>query len=234
MAVAQPALSLTAMPAPTARVSVVFDVDRTLLPGSSVAIFGRLLSEAGLVRRRAIARQSLREAVFAARGLSSSSLERLCHHAVAEATGHDQTEVLDIAARAARVVEGRMFPAARWLLRQHVDRGDRVILLSAGPQELVAAVAGLVGADGGLGTVAEVADGCYTGRLTGPFCHGTGKVERLRSLLDEREIAACTAYGDSLSDLPVLRASADPVAANPDRALTAVADASRWPILRFR
>jgi phosphoserine phosphatase len=79
-----------------------------------------------------------------------------------------------------------------------------------------------------------VVDGRYTGALAGPFCHGAGKVKRLADVLDAAEIAACTAYGDSYSDLPVLRAAGQPVAVNPDRALAAVATVERWPVLHFR
>jgi hypothetical protein len=66
MAVARLARLPSAEPMPTARVSAVFDLDRTMLPGSSLAIFGRLASDAGLVRRRDVMRHSVRESVFAA------------------------------------------------------------------------------------------------------------------------------------------------------------------------
>lgn len=127
----------------------------------------------------------------------------------------------------------RRYRGARWLLERHLEHGDRVVLLSAGPQELVAAIASILGADVGVGTVAEVVDGRYTGRIDGPFCHGAGKLERLLGQVDRGDLVACTAYGDSESDLPVLRAAARAVAVNPDRPLALVARSSRWPIIRF-
>ena len=233
MAVARLAPLPSAAQMPAARVSAVLDLDRTLVPGSSLAVFGRMLSDAGLVRRRDIIRHSTREALFAARGLNATTLERLCRQLLAEATGHDRDEVAAVAGAAARVAASRMFPAARWLVEQHLGRGDRVIVLSAAPQELVEAFAASVGAEVGLGTVAEVEGGRYTGQLSGPFCHGTGKVQRLADVLDAESLERCTAYGDSISDVPVLEVVAQPVAVNPDRALAAVAESGRWPVLRF-
>lgn len=140
---------------------------------------------------------------------------------------------MEVAVTVAPLVASRVFSAAHWLLEQHTERGDRVILLSAGPQELVEAVAATLGMPTALGTVAEVVDGRYTGRLSGPFCHGEGKLNRLRTLLGPVELRRTTAYGDAASDLPVLRAVARPVAVNPDRGLATAATANRWPILRL-
>ena len=68
-----------------------------------------------------------------------------------------------------------------------------------------------------------------TGRLDGPFCHGDGKLARLRDELAV-DLRRATAYTDAASDLPLLQACAFPVAVHPDRALEAAARAAGWPI----
>lgn len=211
----------------------VFDLDRTLLPGSSLGCFARALARAGLVSGWDVARHAVLQGVFTRRGLGASTLERLCRDLVEAAAGHHQVDVEEVAQAVAPLVGGRLYAGARWLVDQHLSRNDRCILLSAGPQELVAAVAGVLGFDAAVGTVAEVADGCYTGRLEGGFCHGDGKLLRLRTILGPLELARTAAYGDATSDLPVLRAVARPVAVNPDRGLTLAAEAAGWPILRL-
>lgn len=212
----------------------VFDLDRTLLPGSSLGHFARALARAGLLRRSDLARHAVQQGVFAGWGLGPRALERICAELVGAARGHRQAEVVDVAVKVAPLVTGRFFEGARWLLDQHLERGDQLVLLSAGPQELVEAVAQTLGISTALGTVAEVVDGRYTGALLGPFCHGDGKLHRLRTLLGPVELRRTSAYGDAASDLPVLRAVGRPVAVNPDRGLTSTAQALRWPILRLQ
>jgi HAD superfamily hydrolase (TIGR01490 family) len=181
-----------------------------------------------------VARHAAQQGWFSAHGLRAATLERLCAEVVSAAAGHRQADVVEVAGSVSAAVVGRLYPAARWLVDRHVDAGDHVVLLSAGPHELVAAIAARLELPTALGTVAEVGqDGRYTGQLVGAFCHGTGKLDRLRSLLGPVELLRTTAYGDAASDLPVLRAVAQPVAVNPDRALAGAAMASRWPILRF-
>ena len=212
----------------------VFDLDRTLLPGSSLGVFAWALARAGLIHRWDVARHAVHQGVFSARGLRAATLERLCAEMVGAAAGRRQADIAEVADAVAASVVARLYPAARWLVERHVEADDRVVLLSAGPQELVGAVAARLGLPVGLGTVAEVGeDGRYTGLLVGSFCHGDGKLDRLRSVLGPVELRRTTAYGDAASDLPVLRAVARPVAVNPDRALTSEALARRWPIVRF-
>jgi len=47
------------------------------------------------------------------------------------------------------------------------------------------------------------------------------------------DLAECTAYSDSHTDLPFLEAVGRPVAVNPDRELRRVARERGWPVLEF-
>src|SRR5205807_8505358 len=111
--------------------------------------------------------------------------------------------------------------------------GGFCVVRSAGPRGLVTAVSSVLGAHRGVGTVAEVVDGCYTGRLAGPFCQGRGKLDRLAQEVGPVQLTEAAAYSDSASDLVLLRSCGRPVAVNPDRALRTAARVSGWPILRF-
>lgn len=233
MAVVTVGVRPSADPAPAARDLAVFDLDRTLVRGSTLGLLARALTTTGRVRRRELARHALHEAVFASKGLGARTLERLCERTLRLARGHPQDDLREVAMAIVPQVVEATYPAARLLLEHHRTRADRLVLLSAAPQELVEAVAAALGFDQGLGTVAEVADGAYTGRLEGPFCHGPGKLVRLCKAVGPVDLRRATAYADSSSDLPMLLAVARPVAANPDRRLTAAARAAGWPILRF-
>ena len=210
----------------------MFDLDRTLVRGSSLGRLARAMAEARLVRRKDLAGHLLREAVFATRGLGPAAIDRLRASLLQAAAGVEQEPLLDIVDKVAPIIVRDVFPAARWLLDRHLADGHHVVLLSSSPHELVAAVAANL--DSGItpvGTLAEVVEGRYTGLLAAPFCHGEGKLARLHAEVGSAELAHATAYADSHSDLPVLRACGWPVAVNPDRGLREAATTARWPIL---
>lgn len=162
-----------------------------------------------------------------------SRTEQLRDLVLGEVAGRPVATLADLVAEVAEAVASRSYPAGRWLIQRHVAAGDLVVVLSASPQEVVGAVAKRLGAEVGIGTVAEVDDGCYTGRLAGPFCHGAGKLERLHAVLGYPDLAGATAYADSASDLPVLLACGHAVAVNPDRQLRTAALVRSWPVLRL-
>jgi HAD superfamily hydrolase (TIGR01490 family) len=121
------------------------------------------------------------------------------------------------------------------LVAQHRARGEEVWIVSATLREIVEAIADDLGFDGALGTVCEVVDGRYSGRAVRAL-HAANKADRVRELAAERgfELAACTAYSDSHTDLPFLESVGHPVAVNPDRRLRRIAAARGWPVLEFR
>jgi phosphoserine phosphatase len=120
------------------------------------------------------------------------------------------------------------------VLAQHADAGRDRVVLSASPTEIVSRLADAAGLELGTGTTSEVdAEGRYTGRLTGPFCYREGKAQVLHQVAQERgyDLAACYAYTDSISDLPMLEAVGHPVVVNPEPALRELAEQRSWPIV---
>ena len=69
--------------------------------------------------------------------------------------------------------------------------------------------------------------------LAGPFCYKIGKVAEVEQLAGERgyDLGRCSAYSDSISDLPFLEAVGIPVAVNPDKALRQHAAAHGWRVV---
>jgi phosphoserine phosphatase len=88
---------------------------------------------------------------------------------------------------------------------------------------------------GGIGTRAEVDNGIYTGRLSGPFCYGEGKAEAISRLAQERGInlAESWSYSDSMSDVPMMEIVGHAVAVNPDAELAALSRKCGWPVVIF-
>ena len=123
----------------------------------------------------------------------------------------------------------RIWAGTRALAQQHLDAGQRVWLVTATPVELASIIAHRLGLTGALGTVAEVVDGKYTGRLVGELMHGPAKAEAVLALAEREglDLPRCTAYSDSANDLPMLSLTGTAVAVNPDTELRAIARGAR-------
>lgn len=227
--------------APRARVSVahpagrvaVFDLDRTLLPGSSLVALGRAMAARGMVRRRQLVAGLARDASYRRRGASDVDAASIRDEALRHVAGLEVAVLESLVDEVGHRLAEAVRPAASLLVRRHLQAGDFVVVLSASPQPLVEVIAARLGAHRAVGTRPGVADGRYTGALDGPFCYGEGKLQRLRTDVGAGILTEAAAYADSMSDLPVLDACREPVAVNPDRRLRAIAEHRRWPILNL-
>ena len=219
-----------------ARTAAFFDLDRTLMEGSSAFQFGRAAFKAGLLSRRQLAADAWANLLFRLRGATDADTQALRDRI---AHGLAGTRVRDLERLGPDVLAGilpRIYPRMLALAHEHQDAGRRVYIVTAASQELAEMLARVLALDGGIGSeLSEVRDGVYTGRPTGLFVYGAGKARALEQLAEREmiELRDSYAYSDSASDLPMLRLVGRPVAVNPDAALGRVAREQGWEILRF-
>ncbi|PWC45785.1 HAD family hydrolase [Azospirillum sp. TSO22-1] len=118
-------------------------------------------------------------------------------------------------------------------LRRHQAAGEEPVFVSGSFPALLAPVASRLGVRYVLATTMEVEDGRYTGCILPPQTIGAGKATAVRRFLDGRGVpaAACFAYGDDISDLPMLEAVGNPRVVAGGRGLAAHAAAVGWPVL---
>lgn len=211
----------------------IFDLDRTLYQGTSLVPFGRELVRRRFISKRMLARHLWDARTFTKKGEQHGTVSTLCEELLAVAEGREAAPLAEIATEVGTEIGEHLHPTARWLVDQHLDRGDFVVIVSASIHELVEGVARAIGVHRGVGTKAEVVDGILTGRLVGPVCHGAGKLVRLRAEVGAVDLSSASAYADSESDLPLLAAVGTPVAVNPDKSLVAMADGEGWPSVSF-
>lgn len=126
----------------------------------------------------------------------------------------------------------KLFPAAKTRIAQHQKQGDRIFLVTGSLDFIVAPLVQRLGLDGALATQLEVVNGYYTGRICGVPLANEVKRKLIYDLASDFDITLekSSAYGDSIADLPMLRAVGHPVAVNPDRILSKIADQAKWPI----
>ena len=215
-----------------------FDVDKTLLPGSSMYLFARGLYRRGFYTMRDIAELAFGQLVFRLTGAEGRrGMEAAREQALAFIEGKRRDDLTQIGHDiVVEVIGPRIYPGMRRVIDEHHERGDRTYLVTAAPRELAQGIATYLGMDGALGTEAELADGTYTGRLLGPVLHGPAKLDAVVRLADAEgfDLRACSAYSDSVNDRPLLEGVGRPVAVNPDRHLRELADEQGWPVQDLR
>jgi HAD superfamily hydrolase (TIGR01490 family) len=129
----------------------------------------------------------------------------------------------------------RLRPAVIARLKEHQQKGDRVILLSGTPSPLLAIIARNLGVEDAVGTPLRIRNGRFTGGSENPVCQGANKVLCLESHLggnEDVQWAESWAYADSLLDLPVLERVGHPVAVCPDPALASLSKDRHWEIIQ--
>jgi HAD superfamily hydrolase (TIGR01490 family) len=218
------------------RAGAFFDLDKTLMAGSSGMHFGRAAFRSGLVGRRQILIWGAEQLRFRLRGTTDERAVRLLEEVKELLAGVPQRDIERMVPELLSGVLPRIYPQMLQEVHAHQDAGRPTFIVSAAGDGLVALLADVLGMDGGIGTRYAVdEDGLLTGELDGPFMYGEGKVEAVRRFAADHDIylEASWAYSDSVSDLPMLRAVGIPVAVNPDEELARVAREEGWRVMRF-
>ncbi|HEX9889124.1 MAG TPA: HAD-IB family hydrolase [Nitriliruptorales bacterium] len=218
------------------RAAAFFDLDNTIISGSSVFYFGLAAWRDGMIPTGQLVRDGWNNVTFKLFGASDEGSEAIRDRILEAVAGVEQSRLIGLTEQIIPRVLQKVRPEAKGLLDMHAAAGRDRYLISASPVELVAEVAKDLGLEGGIGTESEVdASGCYTGNLVGPFTYGPGKAEAIEKLAAEKgyDLRLSYAYSDSASDLPMLEMVGHPVAVNPDSALESVAHQRGWPIVVF-
>src|SRR5918992_1179983 len=217
------------------RGAAFFDLDKTLIEGSSALHFGRAAYKNGMVSRRQLVRDAWANLKFRVQGSTDESTDVLRQRILDGIAGQ---RVVDLQRLGPDVLAGILPLLYREVLHEayaHQDAGRPAYIVTAASQELADVLAHVLVLDGGIGMRSEVRDGVYTGKPAGPFTYREGKAEAIREIAAREgiDLTASYAYSDSESDLPMMRAVGHPVAVNPDAALEKVARSEGWRIMRF-
>ena len=168
------------------RGAAFFDLDRTLIAGSSSFQFGRAAYKAGMLSRRDIARDAYENIVFRLRGSTDAGTDAIRARVSEMLKG---AKVRDLQRLSGGVLAGvlpRLYPRMLELAYEHQDEGRPIFICTAAAQEMAELMAIVLTFDGAVGSVAEVIDGVYTGREGGPFNYREGKAQAIRELAAAR------------------------------------------------
>ena len=209
-----------------------FNLDNTLIQGSSLVHFIHSLAECGQLSWRNISSFKLKNSRL--RGKKAKSdfvLEQQIHKAFRFLQGSRQSQFLEeCEAIATRLLSYKINPQVLSQILDHQLNGHDTWLLTDAPIEIATTLAQKIGMTGALGTKSEVLEGTYSGRIEGELLKGPHKAQAAKHLASMRsyDLTKSFAYSDSLNDLPLLASVGTPFVVNPNSELARIARKNAW------
>ena len=217
----------------TDSVGAFFDMDHTVLRGSSGMLYLRYLLQ---TRRLSWLRWA---GIIAQVGLyvtGISDYPRLMARLMAQVSRRGEAEAWQISAEwFEAVLKHYITELARERIAWHRRQGHQPALISAATPYAVKPVAAALGlGDAYLATTLATSGGRFTGQL-GEVCYGPGKLAMAGRYAAQHglDLSQSYFYSDSHEDLPLLETVGHPVAVNPNRKLARIAAARGWPVMKF-
>jgi HAD superfamily hydrolase (TIGR01490 family) len=215
-----------------------FDVDNTLVRGSTLYFLGRGMYQRGYFTKADISRFVVANLRFRMTGMEKSEvIDRYQKAATDFVGGHQVSDILKLGEEIYdEYVSPKLWERTCAIAREHMEQGADVWLVTAAPQDMANIIAQRLGLTGAIGSKVVIKDGIYTGELDGKLLHGNEKAVAIKNLAAANgyDLTQSFAYSDSHNDLPLLMAVGNPSAINPDAILRIKALAEGWPVHDFR
>jgi len=215
------------------RIGAFFDMDKTLIAENSGSLYMRYRYQLGEISGFELL-QGL--GTYLRYKLGLLDIENWTKKMMLQFAGESERELeLETLRWAREMVVKTIYPEARQLVGDHLERGHVVAVVSGASRFVVHPIAQHLGIEHMLYTHLEVEDGLFTGRVIDPICFEEGKIYWLQQFIQEQnvDLARSYFYTDSITDLPLLDLVGHPVVTNPDPLLYRTAVRRTWPVRLF-
>ena len=213
---------------------VMFDVDGTLMNGHTQTVFFRLLKQQGIMTWDVLFRVTVW--FIAYKLYLADDPTDIYRQAYATLANQKLSDIERLIKKDFYKFQAKLFPEAYQFLRDHRQRGDKTVALSASTEPVIQPICRELGIDDYVATKLQLLDGeTFTGRVVGDAMYGQQKVHACKDYL-RRSTCAYTQtmfYADHISDLELLERVDIPICVNPDLRLRRIAKARQWKILRW-
>ena len=131
------------------------------------------------------------------------------------------------------ILKPALFPGAIELIDNCKRAGQRVVLVTGSLEVTMKHLGKYLGADAWICNRLEYKNGFATGKLIQPLVAGPEKSNLIVADAQQHghDLRHCHGYSDSFSDVPMLSVVGHPFCINPDKKLSRLAKAYRWPII---
>ena len=212
-----------------------FDMDNTLINGSSSFYFFRDLMSDGSVKFRNLIKLGFDHINFIRNKTEDSqAMATAITQILTFVRNKRQDELLERCHQFTQaLIRKKAFPKMLYRIEEHHGMGHDTWIISAAPKEITSQIALHLKMTGAFGTVGEVKNGCYTGKLESEPMHGPVKAQTVKKLAASRnyQLQECFAYSDSINDLPLLASVGNPVVVNANKQLVTIAQKNSWKVL---
>lgn len=212
-----------------------FDLDKTILGVNSALVFTKPFYDEGLLNRTDVVQSAYRQFVFSLGSADTVQTEKMRVYLSQMVKGWNVAQLKQIVEDSlADKVTPSVHAEALELIAKHKAAGEDVVIISASGDEIVQPISRMLEVDYAIGTRLAEVDGKYTGEIAF-YAYGEAKAEAIRQAAIEHgyDLSKCSAYSDSITDLPMLEVVGLPYAVNPDSELKQIAIERGWPILSF-
>ncbi len=213
----------------------LFDLDQTLLPYDTQALFANFVLRREGWRRAYLALFAAALPLRAAGIAGTVGMKRVFLSYLWKMPRARLTELAHEFAE--KVVPPLLYPEIMAEAERHRAAGRTLILSTASPEFYAREIARVLRFDHFFGTriLWEADQMALIPKLDGPNNKHAEKLNRMRHLFEgalSQPLPGSYAYSDSAADLPMLRCVEHAFAVNPDARLAAAAEAGQWTILR--
>src|SRR3954451_5520484 len=167
-----------------AKAAAFFDLDRTLMAGSSGLHWARAAYRAGMVSRGQMAGDAWASVKFRLRGSADEETEAVKARLGESLAGKPVRDFERLGHQVLAGVLPRLYERMLQTAYDHQDAGRPVYIVTAATQDMADILAEVLGFDGAAGSKLAKRDGLYTGGFDGPFCYGEGKPKRMREIAE--------------------------------------------------
>ncbi len=212
----------------------LFDLDDTLLDGDSASLWFAHMVTLGLAEASMLAEE---EAMMARYYAGELQMEEYMAFTLGPLAGQPVATIRDHCQHFAREqLLPRLFAEGIARIQWHRQRGDRLVVITATGEHVVRPLMQLLGIDAVIAIELEQQQGHYTGKTRGVLSFREGKVTRLNQWLESQNqtLEGSFGYSDSINDLPLLQSVTHAHVVNPSPALTTLAHAANWQVLRWQ
>lgn len=207
----------------------LFDLDHTLLNTDSDHSWGEFLVNEGLVDP--VHHRQMNDKFY--EDYKAGQLDPYAYNEFVFGflTKHDNNYLIELHQLfMQKVIRPQMRPKGFDAIKKHQGLGHTIVGITATSDFITAPIFREFGITEILATNAEVAEGKYTGKVTGLACYQKGKLARLDGWLEGRSVSESWAYSDSINDRFLLEYATHAIAVNPDDRLEKLAQENNWDI----